>query len=291
MQEQKQSFSAISLALSVAAAELGRAILGAGRSTSVRAAVLGSILAAVVFVLLAALAGVNASRMNRPSFGGRCVCAAFLLWYLFELARTASMIQQVCWEQFSSMAFVGLLPLFLWAGWRLGCGLFDRMASVLWWFILLGAVFCVAGLLGQLHWQNLVLNESGTSFVFLDAVFYPEYFSFPLLCTNKSKTNIRQKSLLFLPVISAVISSGYVLGLAMLFGGGQNSNEPSYPGYELLRAWSFGGISRFDAAFLLIWLSAAIFRFCFLVRVLKLLCERLAVCPRPSGAAGAEAAR
>jgi len=290
MQEQKQNFSAKPLALSVAAAELGRAILGAGKSTSVRAAVLGSVLAAVVFVLLAALAGVNASRMNRPGFGSRCVSAAFLLWYLFELVRTAAMIQQVCWEQFSSMAFVGLLPLFLWAGWRLGCGLFNRMASVLWWFLLAGAVFCILGLAGQLHWQNLVLNESGASFVFLDAVFYPEYFSFPLLCAGERKTNPRQKSFLMLPIISAVISSGYALGLALLFGGVQNP-DAAYPGYELLRAWSFGGISRFDAAFLLIWLAAAIFRFCFLMRVLKLLCERLAVRPRPSGAAGAEAAR
>ena len=53
-----------------------------------------------------------------------------------------------------------------------------------------------------------------------------------------------------------------------------------------LRAWSFGGISRFDAAFLLLWLAAAIFRFGFIVRAVRLLCERLA-----EGPVNAEAAR
>ena len=129
--QQNETFSARTLALSVAAAELGRAILGAGKTGSVRAALLGDLLAAAVFLLLAALVGLNAARMNRPGFAGRCLCAAFLLWYLFELVRTARMIGQVCWEQFSSMAFVGLLPLFLWAGWAFGCELYSRMASVL----------------------------------------------------------------------------------------------------------------------------------------------------------------
>ena len=59
-----------------------------------------------------------------------------------------------------------------------------------------------------------------------------------------------------------------------------------YPGYVLLRAGSFGGISRFDAAFLLLWLAAAIFRFGFIVRAVRLLCERLA-----EGPVNAEAAR
>lgn len=212
--QQKQTFSAQTLTLSVAAAELGRAIFGAGQIGSVRAVLLSNVLAAAAFVLLAALASVNASRLNRPGFAGKCICAVFLLWYLFELVRTAAMLQQACWEQFASMAFIGLLPFFLWAGWSLGCELYDRMASVLGWLVVLGIVFCV-------------------------------------------------------------------LGLALLFGAPQ-----AYPGYELLRAWSFGGISRFDAAFLLLWLAAAIFRFGFIVRAVRLLCERLA-----EGPVNAEAAR
>ena len=280
--QQKQTFSAQTLTLSVAAAELGRAIFGAGRQTgSIRAALLSNVLAAAAFVLLAALVSANASRLNRPGFAGKCICAAFLLWYLFELVRTAAMLQQACWEQFASMAFIGLLPFFLWAGWSLGCELYDRMASVLGWLIVLGIVFCVLGLAGQLQWQVLVTGETAHSFVLPDASFYPEYFSFPLLCMRKNNAKISKKPVVWLPIIAAVISSGYALGLALLFGAPQ-----AYPGYELLRAWSFGGISRFDAAFLLLWLAAAIFRFGFIVRAVRLLCERLA-----EGPVNAEAAR
>ena len=279
--QQKQTFSAQTLTLSVAAAELGRAIFGAGQTGSVRAVLLSNVLAAAAFLLLAALASVNASRLNRPGFAGKCICAAFLLWYLFELVRTAAMLQQACWEQFASMAFIGLLPFFLWAGWSLGCELYDRMAAVLGAFVVLGSLFCLLGLASQLEWQNLVMGEAGRSFALPDAFFYPEYFSFPLLCAGKNASKTSRKSALWLPVIPALISSGYTLGLALLFGAPQG-----YPGYELLRAWSFGGISRFDAAFLLLWLAAAIFRFGFIVRAVRLLCERLA-----EGPVNAEAAR
>lgn len=282
--QQREGFSARTLVLSAAAAELGRVILREGQSGSVRAVLLGNVLAAAALVLLAVLVFWNAARLRRPGFVGNCCCAAFLLWYLWELVRTAAMIQKVCWEQFSSMAFFGLLPLLLWAGWSLGCELYDRMAAVLGALVVLGILFCLLGLAGQLEWQNLVMGEAGRSFPLPDVLFYPEYFSFPLLCAGENTSNTSQKSALWLPVIPALISSGYALGLALLFGAPQG-----YPGYELLRAWSFGGISRFDAAFLLLWLAAAIFRLCFLVRTARLLCERLA--GRTSGEAGAEAAR
>lgn len=282
--QQREGFSARTLALSAAAAELGRVILRAGQSGSVRAVLLGNMLAAAALVLLAVLVSWNAARLRRPGFAGKCCCAAFLLWYLWELVRTAAMIQQVCWAQFSSMAFFGLLPLLLWAGWNLGCELYDRMAAVLGALMVLGSLFCLLGLASQLEWQDLVMGEAGRSFTLPDVFFYPEYFSFPLLCVDKNTSKTGQKSALWLPVIPAAISSGYALGLALLFGSPQD-----YPGYELLRAWSFGGISRFDAAFLLLWLAAAVFRLCFLVRTARLLCERLA--GRPSGTAGAEAAR
>ena len=282
--QQREGFSARTLALSAAAAELGRVILREEQSGSVRAVLLGNMLAAAALVLLAVLVSWNAARLRRPGFVGSCCCAAFLLWYLWELARTAAMIQKVCWEQFSSMAFFGLLPLLLWAGWSLGCELYDRMAVVLGVLVVLGILFCLLGLAGQLEWQHLVMGEAGRSVALPDVLLYPEYFSFPLLCTGENASKTSRKSALWLPVIPALISSGYALGLALLFGAPQ-----SYPGYELLRAWSFGGISRFDAAFLLLWLAAAIFRLCFLVRTARLLCERLA--GRPSGTADAEAAR
>ena len=133
------------------------------------------VLAAAAFVLLAALVSVNASRLNRPGFAGKCICAVFLLWYLFELVRTAAMLQQACWEQFASMAFIGLLPFFLWAGWSLGCELYDRMASVLGWLVVLGIVFCVLGLAGQLQWQALaktMLRLTGVSWLYVGGMEY-----------------------------------------------------------------------------------------------------------------------
>lgn len=42
----------------------------------------------------------------------------------------------------------------------------------------------------------------------------------------------------------------------------------------MLRAGTLGRVSRLDAAFLLVWLAAALLRGCFLVRVLReLLCR------------------
>ena len=62
---------------------------------------------------------------------------------------------------------------------------------------------------------------------------------------------------------------GFALGRELLFGSGR-----PLPGDELLRAGTLGRVSRLDAAFLLVWLAAALFRGCFLVRVLReLLCR------------------
>lgn len=61
----------------------------------------------------------------------------------------------------------------------------------------------------------------------------------------------------------------FALGWELLFGSGR-----PLPGNELLRARTLGRVSRLDAAFLLVWLAAALFRGCFLVRVLReLLCR------------------
>jgi len=47
------------------------------------------------------------------------------------------------------------------------------------------------------------------------------------------------------------------------------------PGIELLRAGRLGSISQFDALVLLVWLAAAMFRFCVLVQVVRQLAGRL----------------
>lgn len=280
--QETSSLSVRAFALSIAVAELGRAILGAGECGSVRARILIGIPAAVILIFFSALAAANSTRMNSPRFAARCLCGFFALWYLAELVRTAANIQQVCWEQFSSMTFIGLLPFLLWAGWSFESGSFDRISGILWWFVGVGVVVCVLGLAGQFHWQNLMAKAAFAD-PFPDALLYPEYFSFPLFVSQKEKTEQNHRAWVTLPLFAFVISSGYALGTALLFGAQSTGNNTHYSGYELLRAWNFGGISRFDAAFLLIWLAAAMFRFCFLVHAVRLLTARLAM--RPGGEA------
>lgn len=102
--QQREGFSARTLALSAAAAELGRVILRAGQSGSVRAVLLGNMLAAAALVLLAVLVSWNAARLRRPGFAGKCCCAAFLLWYLWELVRTARLLCDRLAGRFSGTA-------------------------------------------------------------------------------------------------------------------------------------------------------------------------------------------
>ena len=62
-----------------------------------------------------------------------------------------------------------------------------------------------------------------------------------------------------------------LLWIALLFGARQGSG---LPGYELLRSWTLGAFSRFDAVFLLLWLAAMFFRICVLAHILRLLWEK-----------------
>lgn len=277
--QETSGFSARTFALSVTAAELGRAILGAGKSSSVRMQILIGIPAVVILIFFSALAAVNSTRMNSSRFSGRCLCGFFALWYLAELVRTVADIQQVCWEQFSSMAFVGLLPFLLWAGWSFETSAYDRISGILWWFVGGGIIVCILGLAGQFRWQDLMTSTPADPFP--DVMIYPEYFSFPLFMSSKDRRYSNQSSWAALPLISFAVSSGYALGTVLLFGAGNNA---LYSGYELLRAWNFGGISRFDAAFLLIWLAAAIFRLCFLIHAVRILAARLAGHPEREAA-------
>ena len=133
----------------------------------------------------------------------RLLCLLLSVWFGAELWETLWQAQQVCREQFSSMAVLGVLPLLLWAGWQLKPDVFSRSAGVLWWALALAGLF------------------------------------------------------------------SFALGRELLFGPGRLLS-----GDELLRAGTLGRVSRLDAAFLLVWLAAALFRGCFLVRVLReLLCR------------------
>ena len=162
----------------------------------------------------------------------RLLCLLLSVWFGAELWETLWQAQQVCREQFSSMAVLGVLPLLLWAGWQLKPDVFSRSAGVLWWALALAGLAC----------------------------------AWPLLFGKRGCTGRRCFRLPFLTLAGLF---GFALGRELLFGSGR-----PLPGDELLRAGTLGRVSRLDAAFLLVWLAAALFRGCFLVRVLReLLCR------------------
>ena len=194
----------------------------------------------------------------------RLLCLLLSVWFGAELWETLWQAQQVCREQFSSMAVLGVLPLLLWAGWQLKPDVFSRSAGVLWWALALAGLACVGSLHGQLHWENLFPAAEPTGN--LRFPLYAEAIAWPLLFGKRGCTGRR---CFLLPFLTLAGLFGFALGRELLFGSGR-----PLPGDELLRAGTLGRVSRLDAAFLLVWLAAALFRGCFLVRVLReLLCR------------------
>ena len=194
----------------------------------------------------------------------RLLCLLLSVWFGAELLETLWQAQQVCREQFSSMAVLGVLPLLLWAGWQLKPDVFSRSAGVLWWALALAGLACVGNLHGQLHWENLFPAAEPTGN--LRFPLYAESIAWPLLFGKRGCTGRR---CFLLPFLTLAGLFGFALGRELLFGSGR-----PLPGNELLRAGTLGRVSRLDAAFLLVWLAAALFRGCFLVRVLReLLCR------------------
>ena len=94
---------------------------------------------------------------------------------------------------------------------------------------------------------------------------YPEYFALPLFCPAK-----QVRGAVWLPVKAFILAGSFALCTELVFGAGN-----ALPGIELLRAGRLGSISRFDALVLLVWLAAAMFRFCVLVQVVRQLTGRL----------------
>ena len=160
-------------------------------------------LALVLITALTAGAELRAdSCFSGADLRSRVVCGGLGLWFVWEAVETFRQAQELCWENFSSMAMLGLLPLLLWAGWKLEPSVLVRCAPILCWAAALAGSFA--------------------------------------LCTE------------------------------LVFGAGN-----ALPGIELLRAGRLGSISRFDALVLLVWLAAAMFRFCMLVQVVRQLAGRL----------------
>lgn len=193
----------------------------------------------------------------------RLVCGGIMLLFGGELVAAAEQAQRLCWEQFSSMAVLGLLPLLLWAGWRLQPEVFCRCVRFLWWAAAAAGLLCILGLRGQLHWENLMEPAQST---LPSLPLFAEYAALPYLCP---KTQARRGA--WLPLLAFGLAAAYRLGMELVFG-----PASAVPGAELLRAGILGGISRFDAAILLVWLAAALFRLCFLVQVLHGLGRRTA---------------
>ena len=224
---------------------------------SARAYFLKGFLPTMGVVVLGALTAVWAEKM----LCRRVLQCGLFLWFGIELAVAVRDAAEAGWQQFGSMAVIGFLPLLLWAGWTLPSEVFSRTAAILWRLFWITFLITAAGLLEQMHWQNLLFTLGPER---PSIPIYAEYFALPFLRAEQKTSGSSFKSILT-PLWMFALEGGLRLGTELIFGGA------GYPGGELLRCWAMGAFSRFDSAVLLVWLAAALFRICFLVRMLRLL--------------------
>ena len=152
MNQHKQKSGAQALWLSALTAEAGRCILTGG-GVSARGLILQGLPVALGISLAAAL--LQTAEQENDVFSGRTfrdrvVCGGFALWFAAELWETVRQAQELCWEQFSSMAVLGILPLLVWAGLKLEERVFFRAAGILWWAAALFRVCFLVHLLRRL---------------------------------------------------------------------------------------------------------------------------------------------
>ena len=150
----KAGFSISALALSVLTAALANTdrTVGTARET-----VLSGLLQSMVLMVLIWL---TAGIWNAGNARHRTAALAMSLAFLAELAQTVVQAQRVAQQEFHSMALVGILPLLLWAGWTLTPNNWNAPARTLWWFIFLGGIVCLAGLVGQMRWFRLLAESA-----------------------------------------------------------------------------------------------------------------------------------
>lgn len=254
--KQQSGFSVPTLALSIGTAAAAEFFAASSSLGSVRMWLGWNLLGALVLMVLIKLVC-----QSTPGRGSGLACAVLAVWLLAELAQTALQAQRVCRQEFSTMAWVGLLPLLLWAGWHWKPMIWNAPARVLWWFVVLGGVVFLLGMAGQLHWERLFTLET---FQRPTTPVYAEYFALPFLC-EKSQQNRAAR----LPLWSFAVQAVLTLSTALLFG------TRAYPAKELLRAWSLGAFSRMDAFLMLVWLACAMLRVCVLCASIRLLCQQL----------------
>lgn len=224
---------------------------------SVRAGLLQTFAGAAALCALAALAALVWQSSRLPQTAKTMLRLLLAVWLAAEVCRTVVQAQQVCTQAFSSMALLGLLPLLLWAGFRLAPQQWHSPAQVLWWFAVLGCAVCLLGLAHRMHWYRLL--EPGSMTLRWQVPVYAEYAALPLLCAPHDMRKGTR-----LPLLVFAVQGGAMLCQTLVFG------SRDYPAAELLRAWRMQAFSRMDALLLLIWLTCAIFRICFLCTAIRL---------------------
>ena len=245
---ERSCFSEKTLTLSVLTAEFARCVLQTGAPVTVRSLFFHGLPMALALVLITALTA--GAEQRADSFLGtdlrsRVVCGGLGLWFVWEAVEIFRQAQELCWENFSSMAMLGLLPLLLWAGWKLEPSVLVRCAPILCWAAALAGLLCLLGLNGQFHWESLMMQADAQTIIL---PLYPEYFALPLFCPAK-----QVRCAVWLPVKAFILAGNFALCTELVFGAGN-----ALPGIELL-----------------VWLAAAMFRFCVLVQVVRQLAGRL----------------
>lgn len=252
-------FSEKTLFLSVSASVFAEFALQSGGQTSARVLILQGLptaLGLTVVSTLLAQAEQDADAFSGADFRSKLLCGGFALWFGWELMETLRQAQTLCWMHFSSMAVLGLLPLLLWAGWKLEPGVLARSVPVLGWAAAVAALLWLGALRGQLHWENLMLPTASSA---PTLPLYAEYFALPFLC---KKEEVRHG--IWLPVKIFCVLAALALGAELLFSPGG------------VPAGVFGSLTRVDAAVLLVWLALALFRSCVLVQAVRQLLCRMA---------------
>ena len=211
----KLNFSGAAVSLSVLTTVMGQCILS-DEAISARTLLLQGLpmaLALAVISRLLALAEVEQGTFSGNTFCSKLFCLLATVWFGAELAETLGQIQTLCWEQFSSMALVGILPLLLWAGWTLEPGVFSRSAGILWWAVVLAAAICFFSLSGQLHWENLFPEPEMTGQMQLPI--YEEFFVLPLFFETDGKKPQRHW---VLPFAALLVQTLFAFGREAVFG-------------------------------------------------------------------------
>ena len=234
MQKQK-GFSAPVLALSVWTAALAEEMQ---TGISPRGMIIHG---AVQALLLTCISGVFSACWQRAAMQWIWLFSAGA-WFLAELFGTVMQAQNICQQEFRSMALIGLLPLLLWAGWCIPPSGWDAPARVLWWFVLLGGLVCLTGLAGQMDWAHLLTADAVQLARWPRVPLYAEYLFWPLLAGYEEP-----RSMSWLPWLTFLAQAGLTAGMCLVFG------AADYPAQELLRAWSADVFSRMDALLLIGW--------------------------------------